>query len=101
MSGLAPNCVVLVTTVRSLKMHGGGPTVTAGKPLDVKYKTEDPDLVQKGLSNLIQHIENIQKFGVPVVVAINRFSNDAESELNLIQKTAIESSNVKITCFII
>ena len=70
-SGLAPNCVVMVATVRALKMHGGGPKVVAGKPLDEAYKKENLELLEKGLPNLIQHVENARKFGVPVVVAVN------------------------------
>lgn len=66
-----PDAVVLVTTVRALKMHGGGPTVVAGTPLRSEYTTENIDLVKAGLPNLIKHISNGTKFGVPVVVAIN------------------------------
>jgi len=68
-SGLVPNCVVIVSTVRALKMHGGGPTVVAGKPLDKAYTHENLELLEKGLPNLLQHIENALKFGVPVVRA--------------------------------
>lgn len=88
-SGLQPNCVVLVATVRALKMHGGGPPVSAGKPLDHAYTTENVDLVRSGCSNLQRHIENIKKFNVPVVVAINKFATDSESELNAVREEAI------------
>ncbi len=87
-SGLVPNCVVLVCTVRALKMHGGGPTVVAGKPLDKAYTEENLALLEKGLPNLLQHIENALKFGVPVVVAINRFKDDTEAEIALIRERA-------------
>jgi formyltetrahydrofolate synthetase len=87
-SGLVPNCVVLVCTVRALKMHGGGPKVVAGKPLDKAYTEENLELLEKGLPNLLQHIENATKFGVPVVVAINRFTSDTEAEVELIRKRA-------------
>ena len=87
-SGLAPDCVVLVSTVRALKMHGGGPKVVAGKPLDRAYTDENLELLDKGLPNLLQHIENVLKFGVPVVVAINRFKDDTDSEIELIRKRA-------------
>jgi len=87
-SGLIPNCVVLVCTVRALKMHGGGPKVVAGKPLDKAYTQENLELLEKGLPNLLQHIENARKFGVPVVVAINRFKDDTDAEIALIHKRA-------------
>jgi methylenetetrahydrofolate dehydrogenase (NADP+)/methenyltetrahydrofolate cyclohydrolase/formyltetrahydrofolate synthetase len=87
-SGLVPNCVVLVSTVRALKMHGGGPKVVAGKPLDPAYTEENLELLEKGLPNLLQHIENALKFGVPVVVAINRFKDDTDAELDLIRQRA-------------
>jgi methylenetetrahydrofolate dehydrogenase (NADP+)/methenyltetrahydrofolate cyclohydrolase/formyltetrahydrofolate synthetase len=90
-SGLVPNCVVLVCTVRALKMHGGGPRVVAGKPLDRAYVEENLELLEKGLPNLLQHIENILKFGVPVVVAINRFKDDTDTEVALIRKRAQET----------
>jgi methylenetetrahydrofolate dehydrogenase (NADP+)/methenyltetrahydrofolate cyclohydrolase/formyltetrahydrofolate synthetase len=90
-SGLVPNCVVLVCTVRALKMHGGGPKVVAGKPLDAAYTQENLVLLEKGLPNLLQHIENVLKFGVPVVVAINRFKDDTDAEIALIRKRAQET----------
>jgi methylenetetrahydrofolate dehydrogenase (NADP+)/methenyltetrahydrofolate cyclohydrolase/formyltetrahydrofolate synthetase len=73
-SGLAPDCVVIVATIRALKMHGGGPDVTPGKPLSDAYLSEDLDLVEKGCSNLTKHIANARRMGVRVVVAINRFT---------------------------
>ena len=90
-SGLVPNCVVLVCTVRALKMHGGGPKVVAGKPLDKAYTQENLELLEKGLPNLLQHIENAIKFGVPVVVAINRFITDTDAEIELIRSRAKET----------
>jgi len=90
-SGLIPDCVVLVCTVRALKMHGGGPRVVAGKPLDKAYTEENLELLEKGLPNLLQHVENVIKFGVPVVVAINRFKYDSEAEIELIRKRAKET----------
>ena len=88
-SGLAPNCVVLVATVRALKMHGGGPKVVAGKPLAPEYTDENLDLLAKGLANLTAHIRNAKRFGVPVVVAINRFTADTDAEIDLIRKAAL------------
>ncbi|XP_036337516.1 C-1-tetrahydrofolate synthase, cytoplasmic isoform X3 [Rhagoletis pomonella] len=71
-SGLKPNAMVLVATVRALKMHGGGPAVTSGAPLNKQYTEENLQLLEKGLPNLLQHISNGQKFGLPVIVTINR-----------------------------
>lgn len=87
-SGLVPDVVVLVATIRALKMHGGGPKVVAGKPLDAAYTTENLDLLEEGCCNLIRHIENTLKFGVPVVVAINRFTHDTDAEIALVKKIA-------------
>lgn len=70
-SGKVPNAVVLVATVRALKMHGGGPAVTAGAPLKKQYTEENLNLVRNGLPNLLKHIQNGITHGVPVVVAIN------------------------------
>uniref|UniRef100_A0A7N6BD74 C-1-tetrahydrofolate synthase, cytoplasmic n=1 Tax=Anabas testudineus TaxID=64144 RepID=A0A7N6BD74_ANATE len=83
-SGLRPHVVVLVATVRALKMHGGGPTVTAGMPLPKEYIEENLELLEKGCSNMRKQIENAQHFGVPVVVAVNAFKTDTEAELDLI-----------------
>ena len=87
-SGNIPNAVVLVVTVRALKMHGGGPKVTAGAPLAPEYTNENLELVEKGAANMLAHIHIARKFGIPVVVAINRFPTDADSELELIRKIA-------------
>ena len=90
-SGLIPHCVVLVATVRALKMHGGGPTVVAGKPLDPAYTKENLDLLQAGLPNLEAHIQNALLFGIPVVVAINSFKDDTRAEVELLQKAAVKA----------
>jgi formyltetrahydrofolate synthetase len=89
MSGLVPSCVVMVATVRALKMHGGGPKVVAGKPLAPEYTDENLDLLAKGLANLTAHVRNALLFGVPVVVAINRFNSDTDAEVDLIRKAAL------------
>ena len=73
-SGLHPDAVVIVATVRALKMHGGGPEVTPGKPLADTYLKEDLEILGKGIGNLCRHVENAKKFGVNVVVAVNQFS---------------------------
>jgi len=88
-SGLIPNAVVLVATVRALKMHGGGPTVRPGIPLDEAYTKENLPLLEKGLGNLGVHIKNALKFGIPVVVAVNAFRDDTEAELEMIRKYAV------------
>ena len=90
-SGLTPNCVVLVCTIRALKMHGGGPKVVAGQPLDKAYTEENLELLEKGLPNALQHIENALKFGVPVVVAVNRFTDDTDAEVELVRTRAKET----------
>jgi methylenetetrahydrofolate dehydrogenase (NADP+)/methenyltetrahydrofolate cyclohydrolase/formyltetrahydrofolate synthetase len=90
-SGLAPNCVVIVATVRALKMHGGGPKVVAGRPLAAEYTKENLDLLANGLPNLAAHIRNARRFGVPAVVAVNRFSSDTEAEIALVRKAALEA----------
>jgi methylenetetrahydrofolate dehydrogenase (NADP+)/methenyltetrahydrofolate cyclohydrolase/formyltetrahydrofolate synthetase len=93
-SGRVPNAVVLVATVRALKMHGGGPKVTAGAPLAPEYVDENLDLLAKGIANMLAHIRIARRFGVPVVVAINRFPTDTPAELELIRKVAIEEDGV-------
>ena len=89
-SGLIPDAVVLVATVRALKMHGGGPAVKPGAPLAQEYTEENLELLEAGLGNLGKHIENAKKFGIPVVVAINAFSSDTENEWEMIRKYSIE-----------
>ena len=90
-SGLIPQVVVLVATVRALKMHGGGPRVVAGKPLDYAYTTENLDLLRAGLGNMQHHIRNAKKYGVNVVVAVNSFKDDTDKEVDLIRKAAVEA----------
>ncbi|XP_068135649.1 monofunctional C1-tetrahydrofolate synthase, mitochondrial [Hyperolius riggenbachi] len=90
-SGLVPNVVVLVATIRALKMHGGGPNVTAGAPLAREYTEENLKLVQDGCCNLQKQIQIAQQFGVPVVVALNIFKSDTQAEIDLVCKIAKES----------
>ena len=89
-SDLVPSAVVLVATVRALKMHGGGPTVTAGTPLDPVYSEENLELLREGAKNMLHHIAIAKKYGVPVVVAVNRFFTDTDAELELVRRMAIE-----------
>jgi formyltetrahydrofolate synthetase len=90
-SGLIPQVVVLVATVRALKMHGGGPKVVAGKPLAPEYTDENLDLLRKGTPNMARHIKNALKYGVNVVVAVNSFANDTPAEVELVRKAAMEA----------
>ena len=88
-SGLTPQCAVIVATVRALKMHGGGPDVVAGKPLDHAYKTENVELVRRGCVNLVKHIENTKVYGVNVVVAVNAFATDTDEELEAVRQASL------------
>ena len=90
-SGLIPQVVVLVATVRALKMHGGGPKVVAGKPLAPEYTDENLDLLRKGLPNMARHIHNALKYGVNVVVAVNSFSTDTPAEVEVVRQAALEA----------
>lgn len=84
-SNLKPDAVVIVATVRALKMHGGGPDVKPGKPLDDVYIKEDLELLKKGCENLRAHIQIVQKSGSNVIVCINSFHTDTDKEHNLIK----------------
>ena len=90
-SGLVPNVVVMVATVRALKMHGGGPKVVAGKPLAAAYTDENLDLLKAGLGNLQHHIKNARRFGIPVVIAVNSFATDTQKEVELVRQAAMEA----------
>jgi formyltetrahydrofolate synthetase len=88
-SGLIPDCVVLVATIRALKMHGGGPRVVPGRALDAAYTEENLALLGAGMANLEVHIRNAKRFGVPVVVAVNKFAKDTAAEIELVKKAAV------------
>ncbi|MDR1971135.1 MAG: formate--tetrahydrofolate ligase [Treponema sp.] len=88
-SGLKPDAVVLVATVRALKSHGGGPAVVPGKPLAAAYQEENLELLKAGLANLRAHIGIVRRFGVPAVVAINAFPTDTQAEWDLIRAEAL------------
>ncbi len=90
-SGLAPDCVVLVATIRALKMHGGGPRVVPGRPLDSAYTEENLGLLEAGLDNMRAHIRNAKRYGIPVVVAVNKFHTDTDAEVELVRKAAMET----------
>ena len=98
-SGLIPNAVVLVATVRALKMHGGGPKVTPGAPLNKAYTEENVPLLEAGLGNLGVHIKNALRFGIPVVVAVNSFSSDTPAELEAVRAYAVsQGAENSIVC---
>lgn len=93
-SGIMPDAVVIVATVRALKMHGGGPKVTPGKPLATAYTQENIELLKKGVANLEAHLAIIRKFGLPAVVAINAFPTDSEAEHQIIREAALRAGAV-------
>ncbi|MFH0797115.1 MAG: formate--tetrahydrofolate ligase [Candidatus Omnitrophota bacterium] len=90
-SGLKPDAVVIVGSVRALKMHSGKFKIVPGRPLSEKLLKEDPDTVIEGAANLAKHIENVKLYGVPIVVAINRFPTDFDSEIKAVYKVAREA----------
>jgi len=115
-SGLKPKCAVIVATVRALKMHGmfhflffhtdayvigitnihlstigGGPPVVAGATIPSEYSIENIPLVEKGTENLVKHIQNAKKFGVNVVVAVNKFKTDTEAEIDVIRAASLKA----------
>jgi formate--tetrahydrofolate ligase len=87
-SGLSPKAVVLVATVRALKYHGGQPLTD--------LKTEEVEALKKGMGNLDKHIENLQSFGLPVVVAINKFITDTDSEIDVLKQHCNSKDGVKV-----
>jgi formate--tetrahydrofolate ligase len=88
MSGLTPNAIVVVATIRALKMHGRGPAVKPGIPLAEEYTKENLELLEKGCENLIAHIETVKKSGVRPVVCVNSFYTDTKAEIELVRKVA-------------
>jgi methylenetetrahydrofolate dehydrogenase (NADP+) / methenyltetrahydrofolate cyclohydrolase / formyltetrahydrofolate synthetase len=87
-SGLKPHVSVLTTTIRALKMHGGGPKVVAGLPLPDSYTKEDLGLLEKGLPNMLHHINTIRESGMNPVVCINAFHTDTKDEIAMVRKAA-------------
>jgi len=90
-SGLVPDVVVVVATIRALKVHGGGPPISPGAPLDPVYREENVDILRKGCVNLAKHVANARSYGVPVVVAINKFSTDTPAEIEVVREEAIKA----------
>ncbi|MBW1720661.1 MAG: formate--tetrahydrofolate ligase [Deltaproteobacteria bacterium] len=87
-SGLKPHVSVLTTTIRALKMHGGGPKVVAGIPLDPAYTKENLKLVEAGIPNMVHHINTIRKSGINPVVCINAFHTDTKAEIAVVRRAA-------------
>jgi formate--tetrahydrofolate ligase len=87
-SGLVPNVAVVTATVRALKMHGGGPKVVAGLPLDPSYTKENVPLLEKGVVNLIHNIGIVKQAGINPVVCINSFYTDTKEEIAVIRREA-------------
>ncbi|MFP4036337.1 MAG: formate--tetrahydrofolate ligase, partial [Desulfobacteraceae bacterium] len=90
-SGLKPHVSVLTTTIRALKMHGGGPKVVAGLDLDPAYTKENLKLLEAGIPNMVHHINTIRKAGINPVVCINAFHTDTKKEINMVRKYAEEA----------
>jgi formyltetrahydrofolate synthetase len=88
LSGLIPNVSVITSTVRALKMHGGGPRVVAGLPLDSSYTKENLPLLEKGVANLVHHIGIVKQAGINPVVCVNSFHTDTKDEIALVRKAA-------------
>jgi len=88
-SGLTPDCVVIVATIRALKMHSGRFEVKPGKPLDPELTTENLEALEQGICNLEKHVENMKQYGIPVVVAVNHFPTDTEAEHQFVIDRAI------------
>ena len=88
LSGLIPHVSVLTTTIRALKMHGGGPKVVAALPLPDAYTKEDLKTLEKGLPNMIHHINTIRTAGINPVVCINAFHTDTKDEIAMVRKAA-------------
>ncbi|UCD83229.1 MAG: formate--tetrahydrofolate ligase [Deltaproteobacteria bacterium] len=86
MSGQIPDVSVLTATIRALKMHGGGPKVVAGRPLDEAYTKENLSLLEKGMPNLLHHLATVKKSGIVPVVCINSFHTDTKAEIKLVKR---------------
>jgi formyltetrahydrofolate synthetase len=90
-SGLTPAVSVITATIRALKMHGGGPNVVPGRPLPDEYTRENLELLEKGIPNLLHHIETVKKAGIMPVVCINAFYTDTKEEVSAIRRYVEQS----------
>lgn len=93
-SGLTPDAVVIVATIRALKVHGGGAEVKAGAPLAPEYVSENLEMLERGCVNLAKHIKNARSFGLHVIVAINAMSKDTDKEHDLVRRLAKEAGAI-------
>lgn len=87
-SGLIPNVSVITTTIRALKMHGGGSKVVAGRPMPDEYTRENLELLEKGIPNMLHHIATVRKAGINPVVCINSFYTDTKEEIAMVRRYA-------------
>ncbi|PKL75245.1 MAG: formate--tetrahydrofolate ligase, partial [Candidatus Melainabacteria bacterium HGW-Melainabacteria-1] len=94
-SGLIPDCAVIVATIRSLKMQGGGPAVTPGQPMPSVYTESAPHLVAQGIDNLLAHLEIVRASGVTPVVCLNHFVSDSDAEITVLQ-AAMDAAGVRM-----
>jgi formate--tetrahydrofolate ligase len=94
-SGLIPNVAVVTCTVRALKMHGGGPKVVAGLPLDPSYTKENLPLLEKGVGNLLHHVAIVKQAGINPVVCINSFHTDSKEEIAFLRR-ACEQAGARV-----
>jgi formate--tetrahydrofolate ligase len=95
-SGLKPNAAVLVVTIRALKAHTGKYKIVPGKPLDPELLAENVADVEAGAENMIRHLENLRKFGINPVVAVNAFTTDTQKEIDAIKRIATEAGAVGV-----
>ena len=95
-SGLKPNAAVLVATIRALKAHTGKYRIVPGKPLDPGLTEENVADVEKGAENMIRHLENLRKFGINPVVAVNAFTTDTQKEIDAVKRIAMECGAVGV-----
>ncbi|HNX80899.1 MAG TPA: formate--tetrahydrofolate ligase [Candidatus Omnitrophota bacterium] len=89
-SGLKPDCAVIVCSLRALKAHAGICSIVAGKPLETCLRVKNMSALEKGIVNLAKQIENVKQFGIPAVVAINKFSSDTKEEIEFVRKKAFQ-----------
>jgi len=98
-AGLTPDCIVLVATVRALKMHGGAGRAIAGRPLPRGLAEENVPALESGCANLVKQIANARRYGAPVVAAINVFPSDRPSEVALLRRRAMEAGAIEACPF--
>jgi formate--tetrahydrofolate ligase len=95
-SGLTPDAAILVVTIRALKAHSGRFKIIAGRPLDPALMAENLDALRAGLGNLVKQIENVRMHGVPVVVAVNHFPSDSDSEIEVVRQASLDAGALDV-----